>query len=423
MLAIFVEYLFRVLIIRSNFDKIAFTISSQKGSFAQKMINQTREKLKSSLLDIVALKDPSVFKDSEKFAKLMLERTNLGFTLEFLALKLGLSDLVPWTLRKFSGSTLIAQGIKDLAEKLAKNHQLPLEIAVWSVETWAESVGIPFSPSPVTHPKTVPTNNTEVSYTEPTSRLGVLYGLDVQNSIRVFKVWWKSPLPQETQDLCAISVKRETSLTKPIVSSNSKCHTTSGVNSISSQPPSLASKNNSKPQSEKESLRSIDKTTYEEKPNPAATIPAKQGTTGGKKTLLRPIATPSFSQVADQHYNQALALLETSHGKSNIKEVVAEFVKAANAGHLLAEYRIGEIYLRGFFVQENFDVAFKWFESAAKKGYAEAQLELGSMYQCGIGIELNLTEAHKWYEKAANQGNLEAKNLLSQMDNPNGGRS
>ena len=52
------------------------------------------------------------------------------------------------------------------------------------------------------------------------------------------------------------------------------------------------------------------------------------------------------------------------------------------------------------------------FRKAADQGHVEAQFNLGICYEDGDGVEWSYTEAMKWYSKAATQGHEEAKYLL-----------
>lgn len=398
-----------------------------------------QEKIKKALLDLVAIKDASIFQDVDKFSRLMGEKTGLPENSDLAALRFGLSDLVPWELRKLIGISPVRPSIQVLADKLAKKHQIPPETAFWAIETWAGSVGLILEPSPkppVTparpteppkgvqpgKPTAAPTlksgggapqaTPTSVSreIPEPKSRFGIVYGIDEGEGIKVFKAWWKQASPQETAGMQAAMVKPVFPESRPFtgVSQTGTAKKDARNAIVAKKTPTVQGQSTSTKATSGSpvvaNLRSAAAT---------ASLPPK--TAPGKQPLLTGLANESFGSAADQFYKHAIDLLEKPIGRPNMQEIVKTLVDAAKLGHLAAEYRIGEIYLRGIYVKEDWPAAFKWFDSAAKKGFGDAQMQLGSMYQCGIGIEANLKEAQKWLEYAAAQGNQEARKLLSQL--------
>ena len=68
-----------------------------------------------------------------------------------------------------------------------------------------------------------------------------------------------------------------------------------------------------------------------------------------------------------------------------------------------------------FYVEENYDEAYKWFLLAAEQGYSTAQDYLGNMYGNGLGVEKDLAEAFKWCHLAAEQGDAEHQWSLGHM--------
>ena len=62
--------------------------------------------------------------------------------------------------------------------------------------------------------------------------------------------------------------------------------------------------------------------------------------------------------------------------KSAAEEIAKWFYKAAEQGHVEAQFRIGECYLHGFGAPENKEEAFRWLRKAAEKNHLEAQRRL-----------------------------------------------
>jgi hypothetical protein len=60
-------------------------------------------------------------------------------------------------------------------------------------------------------------------------------------------------------------------------------------------------------------------------------------------------------------------------------EALAWFQKAAERGHPLAQYNLGNMYLKGQGTQQDPDAARKWFSKASKSGHKGARKALESM--------------------------------------------
>lgn len=77
----------------------------------------------------------------------------------------------------------------------------------------------------------------------------------------------------------------------------------------------------------------------------------------------------------------------------------------AELGDVLAQSTLGECYMNGDGVAQDFNKAFFWFQKAATGGDANAQSELGNCYAKGFGVEKNGKLSAAWRMKAALQGN------------------
>lgn len=58
-------------------------------------------------------------------------------------------------------------------------------------------------------------------------------------------------------------------------------------------------------------------------------------------------------------------------------------------------------------VRQDYIEALHWYEKAANQGHAVAQFNLGEMYQYGQGVRIDLTTAKELYGKACDGGLLE----------------
>jgi TPR repeat protein len=97
------------------------------------------------------------------------------------------------------------------------------------------------------------------------------------------------------------------------------------------------------------------------------------------------------------------------------KEAVKWWRKAADQGHELAQFDLGNAYDNGRGVLKDDKEALKWYRKAADQGHAHAQFTLGLMYANGTGVLKDPKEALKWYRKAADQEHANAQFNLGWM--------
>ena len=97
------------------------------------------------------------------------------------------------------------------------------------------------------------------------------------------------------------------------------------------------------------------------------------------------------------------------HVKPDGKESIGWLTKAANQGHVPAEYELGRIYLYGRGIPIDYAQALIWERKAAEKGDPRAQRDLAFMYERGFGVAADPAKAAEWNQKAAMQGNAEAQ--------------
>lgn len=114
-------------------------------------------------------------------------------------------------------------------------------------------------------------------------------------------------------------------------------------------------------------------------------------------------------ETAEKWYQDAKKLKEQG---GSPKEVAALYRKAAEQGHMGAQYRLGVRYYYGNGVGKDYTEAAKWYRKAAEQGHATAQYILGVCYEGGTGVAKDTVEAAKWYRKAAEQGRTKAQNSL-----------
>ena len=71
-------------------------------------------------------------------------------------------------------------------------------------------------------------------------------------------------------------------------------------------------------------------------------------------------------------------------------------------------YNLGNHYLAGRGVPQDYGEAIKWYRRAAEQDILPAMNNLGVIYATGQGVKRNETEAIKWYRKAAQKGDQTA---------------
>ena len=91
------------------------------------------------------------------------------------------------------------------------------------------------------------------------------------------------------------------------------------------------------------------------------------------------------------------------------KRAVFWHKKAAEQGHMQAQYELGLLYMKGVGVGKNEKMACYWFEKAAEQGDIYAQYCLGFNYYSGKGVEKDENKCFYWINKAANKGNPSAQ--------------
>ncbi|GBB89299.1 hypothetical protein RclHR1_00160015 [Rhizophagus clarus] len=102
-------------------------------------------------------------------------------------------------------------------------------------------------------------------------------------------------------------------------------------------------------------------------------------------------------------------------GKKDLKMAAHWYEKAANNGHLVAMFNLGNIYRYGIGVNKNRQKAFGLFKLAAEGELSNGIAMLGYCYEHGIGINIDKKEAVGLYQKAADLGLDVAQYNLASM--------
>lgn len=89
-------------------------------------------------------------------------------------------------------------------------------------------------------------------------------------------------------------------------------------------------------------------------------------------------------------------------------EAIQWYRKAAEQGHVKAQFQLALNYWNGLRITQNYAEAHKWFLKAAEQNSSEAMMFLWRMYRDGDGVAKDNTKAYEWCKKAAALDNAEA---------------
>ena len=124
--------------------------------------------------------------------------------------------------------------------------------------------------------------------------------------------------------------------------------------------------------------------------------------------------------------------------KKDFKAALKKLKPLAEKGHAKAQHKLGEMYVNGQGVSQDYKEAIKWLlksaeqknltaqrlirasyhklhQEVAEQGDSYAQRFLGARYYLGLGVTQDYAEAAKWYKKAAEQGDSVSQIILGAM--------
>ena len=90
--------------------------------------------------------------------------------------------------------------------------------------------------------------------------------------------------------------------------------------------------------------------------------------------------------------------------KRKIKKRLEQEEKEAEKGIAEAQFRLGQHYEFGTEIEQNYRLAFFWYQKAADQDLAQAQYNLGLLYEHGRGVLQDYHKAAELYQKAVKQG-------------------
>ena len=92
------------------------------------------------------------------------------------------------------------------------------------------------------------------------------------------------------------------------------------------------------------------------------------------------------------------------------------YMRAAEAGHARAMNALGIIYSQSYGVPQDYAKARVWWQKSAKAGDGTAMQNLGNGYERGLGVMQDLEKARYWYQRAVEAGNEDSQERLNRLE-------
>lgn len=123
---------------------------------------------------------------------------------------------------------------------------------------------------------------------------------------------------------------------------------------------------------------------------------------------------------ATAYYNVANAYLNGEGVERDFDQAFKWFRKAADSGDTYAKLKLAECYKRGAGCERDYAAAMALYlqiagdKSLKRNSFVDvAEYELGNMYLKGLGVEIDLRKAYDYFKRAASQDNRAAENALN----------
>jgi len=89
-----------------------------------------------------------------------------------------------------------------------------------------------------------------------------------------------------------------------------------------------------------------------------------------------------------------------AYDRGDYETALAIWQRLADAGNPVAQFNVGNLYLKGLGVPRDPERAARYYEQAAAQGHGVAQYNLAVMYASGTGVARDYQQAMDWIDKA-----------------------
>ncbi len=118
-----------------------------------------------------------------------------------------------------------------------------------------------------------------------------------------------------------------------------------------------------------------------------------------RATKYYTMAANKYNNV-DAMFNLGVIAESPYTGMVKYAEAMKWYKKAAEFGHYQSMNNVGNFYLKGQGVEQDYEIARQWYEEAIKGNNDYAYTHLGEIYENGWGVEVDLEKAAEFYETA-----------------------
>jgi drug/metabolite transporter (DMT)-like permease len=122
-------------------------------------------------------------------------------------------------------------------------------------------------------------------------------------------------------------------------------------------------------------------------------------------------ASPKPAAAQDERITEVLLLYATAR----YEEALPKLLVLGEEGDLVAQTRLGEMYLRGEGVAIDHRQALRWLTLAAQQNSPEALMDLAAMHRDGLGTRKDNRAALFWLERAADLDVSEAYGAIGEL--------
>jgi TPR repeat protein len=128
----------------------------------------------------------------------------------------------------------------------------------------------------------------------------------------------------------------------------------------------------------------------------------------------------AHQSIAESNFQEIISKAEQGEASGegvphDDEQAIQWYTKAAEQGHVDAQYNLALMYKHGKGVLLDFRQTVQWYTKAAEQGHVDAQFNLALMYKHGKGVPQDFRQTIQWYTKAAEQGDVDAQYNLALM--------